>query len=136
MSTPTNTAIILIDPYNDFLHPSGKLTPLLSASLSHTNTIANLLTLVSTARANNLPIYYGLHQQVKPGFLAGWKHTTASQESQKHHVAFEEGSWGVEIYKGLEPDIVKGDVVVSKHWCSRYVIPSIIMFTKDWENEY
>ena len=39
-----------------------------------------------------------------------------NQVSQKKNVAFEEGSWGVEIYEGLEPDVVgNGDVVVSKH---------------------
>lgn len=44
------------------------------------------------------------------------------QENQLEHKTFEEGSWGVEIFKGLEPDVQgNGDVVVSKHWCSRYV---------------
>ncbi|KAM0510800.1 hypothetical protein ACHAPE_010531 [Trichoderma viride] len=31
---------------------------------------------------------------------------------------FAEGSWGAEIYEGLEPDTGNGDVVVSKHWNS------------------
>jgi hypothetical protein len=31
-------------------------------------------------------------------------------------VAFEERSWGVEIFEGLKPDVEgNGDVVVSKH---------------------
>jgi hypothetical protein len=43
-------------------------------------------------------------------------HPTANQLAQKTNVAFEEGSWGVEIYEGLEPDVVgNGDVIVSKH---------------------
>lgn len=58
---------------------------------------------------------------MRPGFLAGWKHATASQQSQKVNVAFEEGSWGAEIFEGLGPDVGGGDVVVSKHWCSRFV---------------
>jgi len=119
MPLPPNTAILITDPYNDFLHPSGKLYPLLAASLKHSSTITHLQTLVSTARAHKIPIFYGLHQQVRPGFLAGWKHATVLQESQKENHAFEEGSWGVEIFEGMEPDIGAGDVVVSKHWCSR-----------------
>ncbi|TVY31957.1 Peroxyureidoacrylate/ureidoacrylate amidohydrolase [Lachnellula occidentalis] len=118
MSSPAHTAIVLIDPYNDFLHPSGQLHPLLAASLAAKNTLAHLQTLVSTARAQSLPIYYGLHQQTHPGFLAGWKHASPLQESQKASVAFEEGSWGVEVFGGLEPDVGGGDVVVSKHWSS------------------
>lgn len=115
------TAIILIDPYNDFLHPKGKLTGLLAASLAENDTIVHLKQMVAAAREHKIPIYYGLHQQVKPGFLAGWTHPTEAQLSQKENVAFEEGSWGVEMYEGLAPELANGDVIVSKHWCSRYV---------------
>ncbi len=119
MPVPPNTAVILIDPYNDFLHPKGKLTPLLATSLNKTDTLTHLKAMVTAARAHKIPIYYGLHQQVRPGFLAGWKHAAASQLSQSEHKAFEEGSWGVEIYEGLEPDVEgNGDVIVSKHWSS------------------
>jgi len=72
MPVPPNTAIILIDPYNDFLHPNGKLTARLAESIKDTDTITHLLNLVATARENHIPIFYGLHQQIKPGFLAGW----------------------------------------------------------------
>ncbi|PVH93143.1 Isochorismatase hydrolase [Periconia macrospinosa] len=118
MSSLTDTAVVIIDPYNDFLHPSGKLNGLLAQSLKETDTIKHLQMLVKVARAHGIPIFYGLHQQHKPGFIGGWKHATPMQESQRDSVAFQEGSWGVEIYDGLEPDISRGDVVVSKHWCS------------------
>jgi nicotinamidase-related amidase len=119
MSPLSSTAILIIDPYNDFLHPSGKLNSLLAESLKETNTIQNLQILVKAARERGIPIFYGLHQQHKPGFIADWEHATSMQKSQRDSMAFEEGSWGVEIYEGLEPDISRGDVVVSKHWCSR-----------------
>ncbi|TVY52367.1 Peroxyureidoacrylate/ureidoacrylate amidohydrolase [Lachnellula suecica] len=118
MPPPPNTAILIIDPYNDFLHPAGKLNSMVSSSLGAKNTITHLKGLVSTARANKIPIYYGLHQQTRPGFLAGWKHATPLQQSQKENVAFEEGSWGVEIYEGLGPELGNGDVVCGKHWSS------------------
>ncbi len=106
-------------PYNDFLHPKGKLNHLLAESLAEKDSIANLKTLVATAREHKIPIYYGLHQQHKAGFLAGWKHATSSQKGQAQSLAFAEESWGVEIYEGLEPSLENGDVVVSKHWSSR-----------------
>lgn len=40
------------------------------------------------------------------------------QQSQRDNGAFKEGSWGAEILEGLEPEVGKGDVVVSKHWTS------------------
>ena len=116
---PGNTAIIIIDPYNDFLHPKGKLNAALADTLKEKDTITHLKEFVAAARKNRIPIYYGLHQQCKPGFLMGWKHATPLQVSQKDNVAFEEGSWGVEIYEGLEPELSNGDVVISKHWSSR-----------------
>jgi nicotinamidase-related amidase len=122
MSALSGTAIVMIDPYNDFLHPKGKLNSLLAESLKDSNSIANLQKLVRSAREHHIPIFYGLHQQHKAGFIAGWKHATHMQESQRDSVAFEEGSWGVEIFEGLQPDISQGDVVVSKHWCSRYAM--------------
>jgi nicotinamidase-related amidase len=113
------TAIILIDPYKDFLHPQGKLYPGLAASLAENNTIEHFKQLVATARAHKIPIYYGLHQQHHEGFAAGWKHITELQQVQIDSKCFEEGSWGVEFLEGLEPDIKNGDVIVSKHWSSR-----------------
>jgi nicotinamidase-related amidase len=116
-----NTAIIITDPYNDFLHPKGKLNGMIAESLAEKNVLAHLKELVDTARAHHIPIYYGLHQQLKPGFLGGWKHATKLQQGQVQSTGFAEGSWGAEVYGGLEPQVSNGDVVVSKHWCSRFV---------------
>jgi nicotinamidase-related amidase len=133
---PSNTAIIIIDPYNDFLHPKGKLNGLLADSLKETDTITHLNELVTAARLHKIPIYYGLHQQCKPGFIAGWNHATKMQKSQKESVAFEEGSWGVDIYEGLQPNLANGDVVVSKHWSSRFVsLSSVLQFVEGWDTD-
>lgn len=63
------------------------------------------------------------------------------QQSQKENKTFEEGTWGVEIYEGLEPDVEgNGDVVISKHWCSRYVLSIVCVYlnrrreTNKWTN--
>ncbi|RFU31607.1 hypothetical protein B7463_g4736, partial [Scytalidium lignicola] len=116
MSTSSNTAIILIDPYNDFLHPEGKMYPALSASLAETNTISHINDLLIAVRSHKIPVYYGLHQQYKLGSFDGWKHMKALHQSQKDNKVFEEGSWGAEIFEGMEPKLENGDVVVSKHW--------------------
>jgi nicotinamidase-related amidase len=79
---PSNTAII-IDPYNDFLHPRGKLNGLLADSLKETDTITHLKELVTSARLHKIPIYYGLHQQCKAGFIAGWNHATPEKPERE-----------------------------------------------------
>ncbi|KAL7792556.1 Isochorismatase-like protein [Trichoderma ceciliae] len=42
----------------------------------------------------------------------------ALHESQKVNRVFEEGSWGAQIFKGMEPESENGDVIFSKHWSS------------------
>lgn len=117
--TLNNTAIILIDPYNDFLHSDGKVNSLVAESLKETDTITHIKEAVSAARAHKLPIYYGLHHQYQAGDFDGWLHMTKDHGSLKAKKVFEEGSWGAQFYEGLEPQISNGDVVVSKHWSSR-----------------
>ncbi|KXH53840.1 NUDIX domain-containing protein [Colletotrichum salicis] len=91
---PPNTAIVLVDPYNDFLHYEGKIYPSGKESLEATGTNANLRTLVAAA----------------------CNHLTSSHKGFGAARGFEEGSWGAEILEGLEPDVVdNGDVIASRH---------------------
>ena len=68
----TNTALLLIDPYNDYIHPSGKIYSLCSASLEATDTLKHMHVLIKAARANRIPIFYCLHQPWKTGNFDGW----------------------------------------------------------------
>jgi nicotinamidase-related amidase len=113
------TALVLIDVYNDFLHPDGKATAALSDSLTNYNTIEHIQQALKAARAANIPVYYSLHQQYHEGKYAGFEHWNAMLRSVESSHSFEEGSWGAEIFKGLEPDPRNGDVVISKHWNQR-----------------
>lgn len=118
--TPPQSAIVLIDPYNDFLHPNGKLNPRIRDSLQQANTISNLYTLLRVARERKIPVFYCLHQQTNDHSMQGWNLMNKSLTGLKAGRVFEEGSWGVELYEGMAPDPANGDVVVSKHWNSRY----------------
>ncbi|KAJ0355829.1 hypothetical protein COL154_011192 [Colletotrichum chrysophilum] len=113
----TRTALVLVDPYNDFLHPEGALTPHL-LDLQEKGTVENIRSTVAAARSKGIPIYYGMHQQCNEHTFLGWKHMTPNNVKQKNSQVFKEGSWGAEILQGLEPDPSKGDVVVSRHWNS------------------
>ena len=113
------TALVLIDVYNDFLHPDGKLSAALADSLASSNTIANIREALNIARSAGIPVYYGLHQQYHEDKYAGFKRWNAMLRSIQASHSFEEGSWGAKIYDGLEPDPNNGDVVISKHWNQR-----------------
>lgn len=118
-ATDGPTAIVLIDLYNDFIHPDGKLFSTLADTLAEHDTIAHLHQIVACARKHHIPIYYGLHQQWKPGFYQGWAHMAHVHHAQESSHVFADGSWGAQILEGLGPDVLgNGDVVVSKHWSS------------------
>ncbi|CAN9136571.1 unnamed protein product [Alternaria alternata] len=119
-SSPVDrTALVLIDVYNEFLHPEGKINPFVSESMAKTNTLDHLQEVVKAARKAGIPIYYSLHQQWKEGNYQGWLHMNPTTSGMSQHRLLQEGSWGAEIYPGLEPDVLGNkDVVVSKHWNS------------------
>ena len=108
------TALILIDVYNDFLHPEGKANKGLAESLSESDSIKNVQAALDSARSANIPVYYSLHQQYHDGKYTGFNHWNAMLEGVKSSRAFEQGSWGAEIFDGLQPK--DEDVVISKHW--------------------
>lgn len=116
MTNPSpKSAVVLVDPYNDFLHPDGKLTKALT-DMDERETVQHLRELVAAARAHHVPIYYGLHQQVKASTFTGWKHMTAGNLKQQELQFFAAGTFGAEVLEGLEPDESAGDVIVSRHW--------------------
>ena len=114
------TAILLIDHYNEFLHPKGKANPRVKESLEASGTVENLKKVVKVARDQNIPIFHCMHQQVDSKTFQGWQLMNRSLEAISKALLFEKGSFGAEFYEGLEPDVAKGDVVVSRHWNSRY----------------
>jgi nicotinamidase-related amidase len=115
----SKTAILLIDPLNDMLHEEGKMYPLLAESIKDTEVISHMFDLLKAARAYKIPIFYGMHQPLKEGTFAGWKHMMAIHNMQKDRLIFEEGKFGGDIFKGMEPKLENGDVVVGRHWSSR-----------------
>jgi nicotinamidase-related amidase len=113
------TALVLIDVYNDFLEPKGKIYHRLSESLKESNSIEHIKEALQSARANGIPVYYSLHQQYRDGKLSGFRHSNTMMDTIQQAHPFEEGSWGAEVYEGLEPQVEKGDTVISKHWNQR-----------------
>ncbi|PNP56703.1 hypothetical protein THARTR1_03399 [Trichoderma harzianum] len=113
------TAVLLIDPLNDFLHPDGKVYPRVKESIDATDTVNNLQKFVKVARSNKLPILYCQHKLYEEGQFEHWNHMSKSHFSIEQSKAFLAGSFGAEILKGLEPDRSNGDAIVSRHWNSR-----------------
>ncbi len=59
MRIPTSkTAIVLIEPQNDFLKPGGTMYQYIKNQLTQRNVIANLQNLLAKARKRGIKIFY------------------------------------------------------------------------------
>ncbi len=110
------TALVVIDPYNDFISEGGKLWNRLKAVAEANNCVPNMLQVLKAARRAELRIFYALHHRYRPGDFENWKHVAPIQKTAASRKTFEYGTWGGEIRSEFTPEA--GEVVVQEHWCS------------------
>jgi nicotinamidase-related amidase len=112
----SSTALLLIDPYNDFISKGGKLWPRVSGVAEANHCVEHMLAVLEAARKAGLRVFYVLHRRYRPGDYESWKHIAPVQKAAFTSKAFEYGTWGGQIRQEFQPQPV--DVVVSEHWCS------------------
>lgn len=111
---PARTALLFVDPYNDFLAKEGKLWPLVKNVANTVNLHANLRSSLAAARAARLPVFIVPHHQWEPGDMEDWDHPTPYQLGAASHRVFAKGSWGAEWFPDFAP--LPGETVVKEHW--------------------
>jgi len=110
------TALVVIDPYNDFISEGGKIWNRINSVAEGNNCIPNMLQVVSVARNAGMRVFYALHHRYRPGDYETWKYIAPIQIAALRSKVFEDGTWGGEIRDGFEPQ--PGDIVAQEHWCS------------------
>jgi ureidoacrylate peracid hydrolase len=61
------TALVVIDPYNDFISEGGKLWDRLKAVAEANECVPHMLQVLNAARKAKLRVFYALHRQYRPG---------------------------------------------------------------------
>jgi nicotinamidase-related amidase len=79
---PKTTALLLIDPYNDFLSAGGKLWPRAKPIADEVGLLDNLSTIMRAAREAGLGIFFVPHRRWEPGQYDGWKNLTPYQQAE------------------------------------------------------
>ena len=110
------TALLVIDPYNDFISEGGKLWNRIRAVAEANNCIANMLQVLNAAREAKLRVFYALHHRYRPGDYETWTYIAPVQRAAWARKSFEYGTWGGEIRSEFEPR--PGEIVAQEHWCS------------------
>ena len=92
------TALLVIDPYNDFISEGGKLWDRVRGVAEANNCVPHMLQVLNAARKAGIRVFYAVQK-------AAWLRKS-----------FEYGTWGGEIRREFEPQ--PGDIVAQEHWGS------------------
>ena len=110
------TALLVIDPYNDFISEGGKIWDRIRTVAEANQCVPNMERVLSAARNAGLRVFYALHRRYRPGDYETWKYIAPIQKAAWNRKSFEDGTWGGEIRDEFKPQ--PGDVVATEHWCS------------------
>ncbi|MBP0589486.1 cysteine hydrolase [Paraburkholderia sp. LEh10] len=111
-----STALLFVDPYNDFLSEGGKVWPFVEKIATEVRLLDNLRTINKAVRDAGIKVIYVPHRRWQPGDYRCWCHPSPSQRKimAGHH--FAKGEWGGEWHPDFAPQ--PGDIVALEHWGS------------------
>jgi ureidoacrylate peracid hydrolase len=110
------TALLVIDPYNDFISEGGKIWGRLKAVAEANRCVPHMAQVLDAARKAGLRVFYALHHRYRSGDYETWKYIAPVQKAAWSSKTFEYGPWGGEIRSEFEPR--PGDIVALEHWGS------------------
>lgn len=110
------TALVVIDPYNDFISEGGKVWDRLKGVAEANQCVPHMKQVLDAARKAEIRVFYALHRRYRPGDYETWKYIAPVQKAAWSRKTFEYGAWGGEIRREFEPQ--PGDIVASEHWGS------------------
>lgn len=108
------TAVLIIDPVNDFLSEGGAAWELTKSTVEHNDVVGHLRQLIDGAHQRGIPLLFGP--------MAYTEEDYADHQLQKrsgiNRIMYEKkmflaGSWGADFHPDLQP--VAGDIVLEPH---------------------
>jgi len=108
------TALLLVDPYNDFLSEGGKLWRVVEAVAREVGLLDNLRIITAAARKTGIPIFFVPHHHWEPGDYERWAHPSPDQLASGKRQVFAKGTWGGEWHNDFVPQ--PEDIVIKEHW--------------------
>lgn len=116
LSDCLRTALLLIDPYNDFISEGGKAWERLHGVASRNGCVPHMQQVLQAARRSGVRVCYSLHRRYHDGDYESWQYLAPTQREAWRLQMFAAGSWGGRVRSGFEPR--PGDIVAQEHRCS------------------
>jgi nicotinamidase-related amidase len=111
-----STALLVVDPYNDFISEGGKIWDRIRAVAEANECVPHMLQALNAARKAKLRVFNAMHHRYRPGDYETWKYIAPIQKAAWARKTFEYGTWGGEFRAEFTPK--SGEVVAQEHWCS------------------
>ena len=111
--TKERSALLFVDPYNDFLSDGGKLWPLVEGIAKEVGLLDNLRTITAAVRKAGIRIFIVPHHRWEPGDYEGWEHPNPDQVASGKRQVFAKGTWGGEWHPDFVPQ--SGDIIIKEH---------------------
>jgi nicotinamidase-related amidase len=108
------TALMFIDPYNDFLSEGGKVWPRVKDVAESNNLLNNLRTIVKAIRQAGIQVFIVPHKRWEPTDYQYWKYPNPTQVGIMTRHSFAKGTWGGEWHPDFAPQ--EGDIIAKEHW--------------------
>jgi len=108
------TALLFIDPYNDFLSEGGKIWPRVKEVAEANHLLDNLRTIVRGVRQSGIQVFIVPHKRWEPGDYQHWKYPNPTQVGIMERHSFAKGEWGGEWHPDFAPQ--EGDIITGEHW--------------------
>jgi nicotinamidase-related amidase len=110
----SRTALLLVDPYNDFLSEGGKIWPMVKTIATEVGLLDNLRAVVAGARSASAKVFIVPHRRWEPGDYESWDHVNPSQHQTQQLKPFAKDTWGGEWHPDFVP--LSSDVIIKEHW--------------------
>lgn len=111
---PAATALLFVDPYNDFLSEGGKVWPRVKPVAEAIGLLENLRAINAAVRKAGIRVVYVPHRRWEPGDYEDWAFPNPTQRAIMDRHSFARGEWGGEWHPDFAPR--EGDVVAMEHW--------------------
>jgi nicotinamidase-related amidase len=108
------TALLVVDPYNDFMSEGGKLFNAIKETADASGMFGNLRALLPKVRSAKIQVFIVPHHRSHAHEFDNWQHINMFQKAGLPTKAFEVGTWGGEFNPEFGPQ--EGDVVIKEHW--------------------
>ena len=103
---PKTTALVIVDPQNDFLSEGGVVWDLVGEQVVAHDVVSKLKQLVAAAKKADVPVFYSPHYYDKE--YQAWQNNNFIDTMMFDRRMFTRGEWGSEFH----PDLVPADDVV------------------------